>query len=199
MREKYPKARITKSRRGLLVEYNEPVTTEEDPSVDLIVTLTRKDADGLWIPDREATEEMKKWTPSHPERHTELFTSGTKELRVLRARVARMAKAWNGQWDEGDRGLSSFNIAALAWEDVTDSSVPLDTALAHLFRYARDELDKAKTKDPAGSPTRFACCATRTRWSGDSARRRTLWTRPSRTRTTRTKCAERCAASTPTT
>ncbi len=61
-----------------------------------------------------------------------------------------MAKAWNCQWDEGDRALSSFNIAALAWEDVTDSSVPLDEALAHWFRYAHDELNKAETKDPAG-------------------------------------------------
>ena len=150
VRSEYPKAKISKNRRGLLVECNEPVTAEEDPSVDLIVTLTRKDADGLWIPDREAKDEKKRWTPSHPEKHTDLFTSGSRELRQLRARVARMAKAWNKQWDEGDRALSSFNIAALAWEDVDDSSVPLDRALAHWFRYARDEIEKAPTEDPAG-------------------------------------------------
>jgi hypothetical protein len=150
VREKYPKAVVTKSRRGLLVEFHEPVSgTEEDPSVDLIVTLTRKDAEGLWIPDCAATDE-EKWTPSHPEKHTELLTSGTKQLRALRARVARMAKAWNNQWEEGDRALSSFNIAALAWEYVDDPSVPLDEALAGWFRYARDELDKAPTEDPAG-------------------------------------------------
>lgn len=146
VREKYPKAVVKKSRRGPLVEFNEPVTADEDPSVDLIVTLTRKDADGLWIPDRDNDN----WTPSHPEKHTELFTSGTRELKALRARVARMGKAWNNQWDEGDRALSSFNISALAWEYVTDSSVPLDQALAGWFRYAHDELDKAETKDPAG-------------------------------------------------
>lgn len=148
VREKYPNAVVKKSRRGLLVEFNQPVTAEEDPSVDLIVTLTRKDAEGLWIPDREATDE--EWTSSHPEKHTDLFTGGTKELRTLRARVARMAKAWNNQWDEGDRALSSFNIAALAWECVTDSSVSLDRALTCWFRYAHDELDRANTKDPAG-------------------------------------------------
>jgi hypothetical protein len=150
VREKYPKAKVTKSRRGLLVEFNEPVTTEEDPSVDLIVTLTRKDADGLWIPDRDARAEKDRWTPSHPEKHTELFTGGTGELRGLRARVARMAKAWNKQWEDGNRALSSFNVAALAWEYVTDSSVPLERALAGWFRYAHDELDKAETEDPAG-------------------------------------------------
>ena len=150
VRAEYPNAKISENRRGLLVEFNEPVTTEEDPSVDLIVTLTRKDADGLWIPDREAKDEKKRWTPSHPEKHTDLFTGGSKELRTLRARVARMAKAWNKQWDEGDRALSSFNIAALAWEDVDDPAVPLDQALARWFRYARDEIEKAPTKDPAG-------------------------------------------------
>jgi hypothetical protein len=150
VREKYPQAKVGKSRRGLCVEFNEPVTTDEDPSVDLIVTLTRKTAEGLWIPDREAPAEKDKWTPSHPEKHTELFTGGARTLRALRARVARMAKAWNNQWDEGDRALSSFNIAALAWEYVDDGSVPLDEALAGWFRYAHDELDKAETQDPAG-------------------------------------------------
>jgi hypothetical protein len=146
VREEYQNAKVTKSRRGLLVEFNEPVTDEEDPTVDLIVTLTRKDAEGLWIPDLNTDE----WTPSHPEKHTELFTGGTRELRALRARVVRLAKAWNKQWDEGDRALSSFNIGALGWEYVTDPSVPLDEALAGWFRYAHDELEKAETEDPAG-------------------------------------------------
>jgi hypothetical protein len=150
VREKYPQAKVGKSRRALSVEFNEPVTTDEDPSVDLIVTLTRKTAEGLWIPDREAPALKDKWTPSHPEKHTELFTGGARPLRALRARVARMAKAWNNQSDGGDRALSSFNIAALAWEYVDDGSVPLDEALAGWFRYAHDELDKAETQDPAG-------------------------------------------------
>jgi len=146
VREKYPKAKVKKSRRGLLVEFNEPLNDEEDPTVDLIVTLTRKDADGLWIPDLDND----RWTPSHPEKHTELFTEGTKELKALRARVARLGKAWNKQSDEGDRALSSFNIGTLAWEGVADSSTPLDEALAGWFRYAHAELDKGETKDPAG-------------------------------------------------
>lgn len=150
LREKYPKAVVGKSRRGLLVKFCEAVTAQEDPSVDLIVTLTRSHADGLWIPDLEGKREKDRWSPSHPEKHTQLLTGGAKELRALRARVARMAKAWNKQWGAGNRALSSFNIAVLAWEYVQDSSAPLDEALAGWFRYAHDELDTAETEDPAG-------------------------------------------------
>ena len=67
---------------------------------------------------------------------------------ALRARVARLAKAWNKQWAEDDRALSSFNIEALVWEFIDDASVPLDQALADWFRYAHDEVDKAETEGP---------------------------------------------------
>jgi hypothetical protein len=146
VREKYPNAEVESSRRGIYVEFNEPVNDEEDPTVDLIVTLTRKDADGLWIPDMDND----RWTPSHPEKHTELFTEGTRERKAFRARVTRLAKAWNKQWDERDRALSSFNVEALVWEFIDDDSMPLDRALADWFAYARDEVKKADTKDPAG-------------------------------------------------
>jgi hypothetical protein len=145
VRSEYPKAKVKQTRRGICVEYNEPLNDDEDPSVDLIVTLTRKDEDGLWIPDRDDDT----WSASHPEKHTNLFTGDSKELRALRARVARLAKAWNKQFDEGDRPLSSFNIVTLAWEYVKHSSVSLDKALAGWFRYAHDEIEKAPTKDPA--------------------------------------------------
>lgn len=146
LKERYRSLEISTSRRGLLIEFNAPLADDQDPSVDLIVTLTRKEAPGLWIPD------LKKggWTPSDPEKHTELFTSGTQECRQLRARVIRLAKAWNKQYKERDRPLSSFNIEALAWEYVEDGSVSLDEALAGWFRYARDEIEKANTQDPAG-------------------------------------------------
>jgi hypothetical protein len=114
--------------------------------VDLVVAMNRKDADGLWIPDLDNNE----WSASHPQKHTDLFTSGSKELRALRARVTRLAKAWNKQWDEDDRALSSFNIEALVWEYVDDESASLDVALAGWFAYARDELEKGETEDPAG-------------------------------------------------
>jgi Second Messenger Oligonucleotide or Dinucleotide Synthetase domain len=146
IRKEHAKAEVKQSRRGVLVEFNEPCNSEEDPTVDHIVTLTRKDAGGLWIPDLEKD----RWTPSHPEKHTELFTSGSREKRRLRARVTRLAKAWNKQWDENDRALSSFNVEALAWEFVQDETMPVDAVLTGWFAYAAAEIRKGETKDPAG-------------------------------------------------
>jgi len=143
--DNYSDATIDTHKRGLLVRFDEPFK-EQDPTVDLIVTLTRKDADGLWIPNLETGE----WDASHPEKHTELFTSGSKQLRVLRARTGRLAKAWNCQWEKDDRALSSFNILALAYEFATDEEMSLEEAVAGWFRYAATELAKGPTKDPAG-------------------------------------------------
>jgi hypothetical protein len=147
VREIYPKARVGRSRRGLCVTFSDPIDDDQDPSVDMIVTLTRKDADGLWIPDLDKNTDDD-WSASHPEKHTDLFTSGSKEVKRLRARVARLAKAWNKQWDKP--ALSSFNIEALCWEYIQDGSVPLDEALVGWFAYARDEIEDGLTPDPAG-------------------------------------------------
>lgn len=146
VRESYPDAKMRRSRRGVLVTFSEPLEDEQDPTVDLIPALTRKDADGLWIPDLDDNS----WSPSHPEKHTDLFTSGEKELRVHRARVTRVVKSWNKQWAHGNRALSSFNIEALAWEYVADTSESLEEAVSGWFAYARDEIDEGLTKDPAG-------------------------------------------------
>jgi hypothetical protein len=146
VRERFPGATMRHSRRGLYVTFAAPLDEEQDPTVDLIVTLTRKNADGLWIPDLDNNM----WSASHPEKHTQLFTSGSRRLRALRARITRLAKAWNKQWVTGNRALSSFNIEALAWEYIDDASVPLDDALAGWFAYAHDELEQGQTKDPAG-------------------------------------------------
>ena len=142
----YPDATVDTHKRGLLVRFDEPMK-EQDPTVDLIVTLTRKDADGLWIPNLETG----KWDASHPEKHTELFTSGSKELRVLRARTIRFAKAWNCQWEKGDRALSSFNISALAHEFVTDEEMPIEEAIAGWFGYATTELRRGRRRTPPAS------------------------------------------------
>jgi hypothetical protein len=120
-----------------------PLWTGADPYVDVVVAMNRKDAPGLWIPNLQA----KCWDASHPQRHVELMNTGSRALRRTRARVVRLAKAWNKQYI--DPGLSSFNIVALALECIT-TSMPIDDALLVFFEHASASLAIRLTEDPAG-------------------------------------------------
>ena len=130
-------------KRGLLVRFNEPLSSGEDPTVDLVVALNRVEAPGLWIPNLDRN----RWDPSHPERHVELFTSGWPQLRQTRQHVVRVAKAHAKQFSEP--AVCSFNIAALAWECI-ELAEPLDRALQQFFDYAATSLAQHLTADPAG-------------------------------------------------
>ncbi|WP_420625601.1 hypothetical protein [Candidatus Poriferisodalis sp.] len=141
--EQYPCVRIEKMKRGLLVRFNEPLPSGEDPTVDLVVALNRVEAPGLWIPNLDRN----RWDPSDPERHVELFTSGWPELRHTRQHVVRVAKAHAKQFSEP--AVCSFNIAALAWECI-ELVEPLDRALQRFFAYAATSLAQHLTADPAG-------------------------------------------------
>ncbi len=136
-------------KRGLLVRFNRPLATGEDPTVDLVVALNRAVDDALWIPDLDRN----RWDPSHPEKHVELFTSGAEGLRRTRRHVVRLVKAQVQQFDEPH--ICSFNVAALAWECI-QSAERIDLALWRFFDYTSAELAKHLTKDPAGvsSPIR---------------------------------------------
>ncbi len=71
IRERSPGARCGKSKRGPKISFGEPVDGQ-DPTVDLVLALTRKDGTGLWIPNLNTN----RWEASDPERHIELFISG---------------------------------------------------------------------------------------------------------------------------
>lgn len=139
----YPRVRIETMKRGLLVRFNQPLPSGEDPTVDLVVALNRVDAPGLWIPNLDRN----RWDPSHPERHVELFTAGWPALRQTRQHVVRVAKAQAKQFSEP--AVCSFNIAALAWECV-ELAEPLDRALLRFYEHAASSLAKHLTSDPAG-------------------------------------------------
>ena len=145
----YPNVRVERMKRGLLVRFNQPLVTGEDPTVDLVVALNRAVDDALWIPNLDRN----RWDPSHPEKHVELFTSGAEGLRRTRRHVVRLAKVQAQQFDEPH--ICSFNIAALAWECI-QSAERIDLALWRFFDYASAELAKHLTRDPAGvsSPIR---------------------------------------------
>ena len=119
VRETWPKATVHDMKRGITVKMHDPLWTGADPYVDVVVAMNRKAAAGLWIPNLAAG----RWDPSHPQRHVELMNTGSRALRRTRARVVRLAKAWNKQYTQP--ALSSFNIVALALECIT-TSMPIE-------------------------------------------------------------------------
>ena len=143
LRKVYPKAVVKKMKRGILVEFHAPYPDGEDPTVDLVVALTRANGPGLWIPNLDAN----RWDPSDPEKHVELLNAGTRELRRSRAQAIRVMKAWNCEFS--NPAVSSFNIAALGLEAIT-TALPLAEAVATLFEHAAAALSVSLTPDPAG-------------------------------------------------
>ena len=143
IREDYPGATKEITKRAILFEFHEPFESCEDPSVDLVVALTRAEGDGRWIPNTESED----WDPSDPEEHTRLLTDLDRSPRVHRARVIRLGKAAVKQ-DETPV-ISSFNIEALALEHV-DCEGAIAESLRDLFLLGADSLEDGLTEDPAG-------------------------------------------------
>ncbi|WP_037606717.1 hypothetical protein [Streptacidiphilus rugosus] len=143
VREVYPRARCGTSKRGPKLTFGQPVDGQ-DPTVDLVVALTRRDGSGLWIPNLE----QNRWEASHPELHVEMFTSGSPSLRRTRRRIVRLLKAWNKQYSEP--GFSSHNLTVWAWEFV-EPGMGLATGLQTvLSRAAARVAAGSATVDPAG-------------------------------------------------
>jgi hypothetical protein len=139
----YPKARCGTSKRGPKIFFGQPVE-DQDPTVDLVLALTRKNGSGLWIPNLKTNT----WEASDPERHVELFTAGTDALRRTRRRVVRLLKAWNKQYTEP--GFSSHNLTVWTWEFV-EPGMGMATALRTVLAKAEARVDAGlATHDPAG-------------------------------------------------
>jgi hypothetical protein len=143
VRNTYPRALCGTSKRGPKITFGEPVNGQ-DPSVDLVVALTRREGSGLWIPNLD----MCRWEASDPEKHVALLNGDTASLRRTRRRVIRLLKAWNKQWTVP--AFSSFHLSALALEHVT-IGMSLATALHAVFDGAATFLAAGcNTPDPAG-------------------------------------------------
>jgi hypothetical protein len=142
VRTEFPNAVVKTMKRGLTVHFNAPYSDGGDPTVDLVIALNRVEDDALWIPNLDRD----RWDPSHPEKHVELFNSGTRELRRARAQAIRVCKAWNAGFT--NPALSSFNVAVLGWESIT-TPLPLDEAVATLLEHGATSLTERLTPDPA--------------------------------------------------
>lgn len=143
VKAEYPAAKLTMTKRAILVTFNSPLSSGEDPSVDLVVCLDRRFADGLWIPNTE----QHRWDPSDPEKHTELLTADPKSLRVTRARAIRLAKAENKR--EEKVPLCSFNLEAFGLMFV-NSTHDEPAALLAVWERGAADLRRRLTPDPAG-------------------------------------------------
>ncbi|MEK2477262.1 hypothetical protein [Streptomyces noursei] len=143
VRKVYPNTRCGTSKRGPKITFGRPVDGQ-DPTVDLVVALTRREGSGLWIPNLETN----RWEASDPECHVELFTGGPLSLRRTRRRVVRLTKAWNKQY--GQPGFSSHNLTVWAWEFV-EPGMGMAKALSTVLTKAAARVEAGEaTKDPAG-------------------------------------------------
>ena len=142
MKENYPDVSFRLTKRAIKVFFNGPLDGGTDPTVDLVVALTKKDG-SLWIPNRDKAS----WNASDPESHTSLLTAEPAALRRTRARIIRLVKGWNKQYVQP--GLSGFNISALALESVK-AGVGVAVGLATFYEFAAADLAKHRTPDPAG-------------------------------------------------
>ncbi|MFD8035436.1 hypothetical protein ACFV3F_43305 [Streptomyces sp. NPDC059717] len=142
VRKVYPNARCGTSKRGPKLTFGQPVD-KQDPTVDLVVALTRRDGSGLWIPNLDRN----RWEASDPEKHVELFTSGSLALRRTRRRIVRLLKAWNKQYSEP--GFSSHNLTVWAWEFV-EPGMGMATGLQTVLSKAAARVASGTaTTDPA--------------------------------------------------
>jgi hypothetical protein len=143
LRSENPRLNYEISKRAIVFSFNDPID-DEDPKVDLIVALTRKDAPGLWIPNTEQDS----WDASDPEKHTQLLTAPPDDLRVFRARIVRVVKVAVEQ--DGNRAVViSFNVEALALTHVTEVTGMAEGVRDYLWA-AADDIAVRLTPDPAG-------------------------------------------------
>ena len=144
IRETYPNARIRMSKRGPLVEFHAPLDNGQDPTVDLVIALTRREGDGLWIPNLDTNN----WEPSDPECHARLLNTANTSHLSIRRKVIRLAKAWNNQFSKP--AVSSFTLSVWALEFV-EEGMGVAKGLFALFDGAATKVENGEaTEDPAG-------------------------------------------------
>lgn len=143
IRQIYPQARCGKSKRGPKITFGEPINSQ-DPSVDLVVALTRREGSGLWIPNLD----MRRWEASDPEQHVALLNGGTDATRRTRRRTVRLLKSWNKQWSAP--AFSSFHLSSMALQYI-ETGMGVAAALHAVFDGGAALLTAGRnTPDPAG-------------------------------------------------
>ncbi len=143
LRDAHPRIEFELTKRAILFSFHDPIGNE-DPTVDLVVCLTRRGKSGYWIPNRDHD----RWDASDPDKHTALMTAEPKSVRVHRARVIRLAKA--AIKNDENAVLCSWNISALALRSHITVTGKLSESLVAFFGEMADSIELGATKDPAG-------------------------------------------------
>lgn len=143
IRDTYPRATMHTSKRGPKIYFGRPIDGD-DPTVDLVVAMSRREGGGIWIPNLENGT----WEASDPEKHVELLNGGLPAFRSTRRKITRLAKAWNKQYV--NPGASSFEVSVWAYEFV-EPGLGMAKGLWTLFDNAASRLESGDpTQDPAG-------------------------------------------------
>jgi hypothetical protein len=144
--EHHANADVSVMKRGLLVQVFEPLGEEQDPTVDLVIALNRREDDALRIPRIDWEERTHRWDPGHPEKHVQLLLAGTKDLVRSRAHVIRVGKAWKNQLNP--EGMCSFLVTTLGLECINEP-VALDHGMLTFFDHAAEAIEAGPVDDPA--------------------------------------------------
>ena len=143
VKDVYPDVYIsTGHKRAIYFRFRQSIL-EQDPTVDLIIALRRKDRAGIWIPNLDTNT----WDASDPGRHTQMMSERRQATDHKSSKWIRLCKLFSGQWSA--KLLHSFNWSALMLESsFAPSALTEDWAM--LLEHTEQSIARGNTPDPAG-------------------------------------------------
>lgn len=140
----YPNVYIsTNHKRAIYFRFRDPLPDGQDPTVDLVIGLNRKDEPGIWIPNLDDDN----WDASDPAKHTELVKARRQSTNHISSKVVRALKLFSKQ--SGKELLTSFHWTALMLEAYPKQK-PLIEGVIDTLNHAAATLEGGDTNDPAG-------------------------------------------------
>jgi hypothetical protein len=144
VKQVYPDVWISTSHKhAIYFRFRQEMPDGQDPTVDLVIALNRKEGDGLWIP--HMTRNI--WQASDPEKHAKLVAAKCKDTNYVSTKVVRLGKLYAKQYDPVL--LFSFHVTALMLESL-QSGTKVGDGFKGMLEHAASSLADGNTKDPAG-------------------------------------------------
>ena len=144
VKQVYPDVWIsTIHKHAIYFRFRQEMPDGQDPTVDLVIALNRKEGDGLWIP--HMTRNI--WQASDPEKHAKLVAAKCKDTNYVSTKVVRLGKLYAKQYDPVL--LFSFHVTALMLESL-QSGIHVGEGFKVLLEHSASILADGNTKDPAG-------------------------------------------------